>query len=171
MADAASQPDPDALRDPPEAVAEGVDRIARAAEERERANRTTVEQLRYIREEIEAYLYTSDAIAKPPDATLFVHVDSFNSSSIDFLIYCFTKTTAWTEWLKHKEEFALKLIEIVEAAGTGFAFPSRTLYMQQQDAPEIVHPPSLSENVTKMRALKGQSSAGRNAGAEDGGDG
>ncbi|MBB33972.1 MAG: mechanosensitive ion channel protein MscS [Hirschia sp.] len=133
--------------------------------------RTTVEQLRYIREEIEAYLYTSDAIAKPPDATLFVHVDSFNSSSIDFLIYCFTKTTAWTEWLKHKEEFALKLIEIVEAAGTGFAFPSRTLYMQQQDAPEIVHPPSLSENVTKMRALKGQSSAGRNAGAEDGGDG
>lgn len=134
--------------------------------------RTTVEQLRYIREEIEAYLYTNDAFAKPPDATLFVHIDSFNDSSIDFLIYCFTKTTVWTEWLKHKEAFALKLIEIIEAAGTSFAFPSTTMYVQEQDAPEIIHPPSLSENVAKMRALKGEmSSAGRNAGAEDGGDG
>ena len=134
--------------------------------------RTTVEQLKYIREEIEAYLYTNEAFAKPPEATLFVHVDSFNDSSIDFLIYCFTHTTKWTEWLQHKEEFALKLIEIVEAAGTGFAFPSRTVYMLQQDAPEIIHPPTLSENVAKMRAIKGdQGEAGRHAGAEDGGDG
>ncbi len=132
--------------------------------------RTSVEQLRYIREEIEAYLYTNDAFAKPPEATLFVHVDSFNDSSIDFLIYCFTKTTVWTEWLTHKEEFALKLIEIVEAAGTSFAFPSRTLYMQQQDAPEVIHPPTLSDNVAKMRTLKG-SESGMNAGAEDGGEG
>lgn len=132
---------------------------------------TSTEQLRYIRDEIEAYLYTNDAFAKPPEATLFVHVDSFNDSSIDFLIYCFTKTTVWTEWLQHKEDFALKLIEIVEKAGTGFAFPSRTLYMQQQEPPEVVHPPTLSESVHKMRALKGSSSAGMNAGAEDGGDG
>ena len=133
--------------------------------------RTTVEQLRYIRDEIEAYLYTNDAFAKPPEATMFVHVDSFNDSSIDFLIYCFTKTTVWTEWMKHKEQFALKLIEIVEAAGTGFAFPSRTLYMQQQDAPEVVHPPSLSDTVAKMRVLKGETNAGPQAGAENGGDG
>ncbi|MFC7290904.1 mechanosensitive ion channel family protein [Hirschia litorea] len=133
--------------------------------------RTTTEQLRYIRDEIEAYLYTNDAFAKPPEATLFVHVDSFNDSSIDFLIYCFTHTTIWTEWLEHKEQFALKLIEIVESAGTSFAFPSRTLYMQQQEPPEVIHPPTLSENVSKMRSLKGDSSAGMNAGAEDGGDG
>ncbi|WP_018996568.1 mechanosensitive ion channel family protein [Hirschia maritima] len=132
---------------------------------------TTTEQLRYIRDEIEAYLYTNEAYAKPPEATLFVHIDSFNDSSIDFLIYCFTKTTVWTEWLQHKEEFALKLIDIVEKAGTGFAFPSRTLYMQQQEPPEVIHPPTLSESVHKMRALKGASSAGVNAGAEDGGDG
>ncbi len=134
--------------------------------------RTTTEQLRYIRDEIEAYLYTNDAFAKPPEATLFVHVDSFNDSSIDFLIYCFTKTTVWTEWLEHKEAFALKLIEIVENAGTGFAFPSRTLYMQQQEPPEVIHPPTLSENVKKMHKIKGDSTgAGQNAGSEGGGDG
>ena len=131
--------------------------------------RTTKEQLRYIRDEIEAYLWTNEAFAKPPETTLFVHIDSFNDSSIDFLIYCFTKTTVWTQWLQHKEEFALKLIEIVENAGTSFAFPSRTLYMQQQDAPEIIHPPTLSENVAKMRAIKEQSySIG--GGDDDGGE-
>ena len=134
--------------------------------------RTSVEQLRYIREEIEAYLFTNEAFAKPPEATLFVHVDSFNDSSIDFLIYCFTKTTRWTEWLEHKEAFAFKLIEIVEKAGTSFAFPSRTLYMLQEDAPEVIHPPTLSENVVKMRQMKADaSSAGVHAGSEDGGEG
>ena len=133
--------------------------------------RTTVDQLRYIRDEIEAYLYNNEAFAKPPEATLFVHVDSFNDSSIDFMIYCFTKTTVWTQWLEHKEALALKLIEIVEAAGTSFAFPSRTLYMQQQDTPEIIHPPTLSENVEKMRVLKAErGSAGYQPGEEDGGE-
>ena len=132
--------------------------------------RTSVDQLRYIRDEIEAYLYENENFAKPPEATLFVHVDAFNDSSIDFLIYCFTRTTVWTQWLQHKEALAYKLMEIVEAAGTGFAFPSRTLYMQQQDAPEIVHPPALSEAVAKMRELKTQE-RGLQAGSEDGGDG
>ncbi|MED5508034.1 MAG: FtsK/SpoIIIE domain-containing protein, partial [Planctomycetota bacterium] len=44
MADAESQPDRDDPGDPPEALAEGVDRIARAAGERERSNRMTVDQ-------------------------------------------------------------------------------------------------------------------------------
>jgi len=131
--------------------------------------RTTTEQLRYIRDEIEAYLYNNDDFAKPPEATLFVHIDSFNDSSIDFLIYCFTKTTVWTEWLAHKEAFALKLIEIVENAGTSFAFPSRTLYMQQQEPPELIHPPTLSEGVAKMRAIKASEMGVRVGAGDDGG--
>lgn len=113
--------------------------------------RTTVEQLRYIRDEIEAYLLENDAFAKPPAAALFVRVDNFNASSIDFLIYTFTNTTNWGEWLKLKEEFALEIMDIIEKAGTGFAFPSRTLYMQQQDPPEIMSPPELSPRVERAR--------------------
>ncbi len=112
--------------------------------------RTTTEQLRYIRDEIEAWLWADERFAKPPSAALFVHVDSFNASSIDFIIYCFTNTTVWTEWLKLKEEFALAVMDIIEAAGTSFAFPSRTIYMQTQDAPEIMSPPARSEAVRAM---------------------
>lgn len=113
--------------------------------------RTSVDQLKYIRDEIEAWLWNDDRFAKPPEAALFVRVDRFNDSSIDFLIYCFTHSTNWGEWLAIKEEFAMVCYEIIEKAGTGFAFPSRTVYMQQQDAPEIVAPPTTSENVIKMR--------------------
>jgi MscS family membrane protein len=102
---------------------------------------TTVPQLRQIRDEIEAWLMDDPRIAKPPEVSLFVRVDSFNDSSIDFLIYTFTKTTNWGEWLAIKEEFALAVMEIIEAAGTGFAFPSRTIYLQQSDPPEFMAPP------------------------------
>ena len=113
--------------------------------------RTTVDQLKYIRDEIEAWLWNDERFAKPPEAALFVRVDRFNDSSIDFLIYCFTHSTNWGEWLAIKEEFAMTCYEIIEKAGTGFAFPSRTVYMQQQDAPEIMAPPMTSDNVNKMR--------------------
>ena len=41
----------------------------------------------------------------------YVHIDSFNDSSIDIMIYCFTKTTVWGEFLKVKED----LIQLVLA--------------------------------------------------------
>ncbi|MEL7452546.1 MAG: mechanosensitive ion channel family protein [Pseudomonadota bacterium] len=121
--------------------------------------RTTVPQLHYIRDEIEAWLWNDPRFANPPETALFVRIDAFNDSSIDFLIYCFTKTTNWGEWLEIKEELAVAIFDIVERAGTGFAFPSRTLYMQQQDPPEIITPPESSEGVKKLLAEKSTASA------------
>ena len=113
--------------------------------------RTTVDQLKFVRDEIEAYLWNDDRFAKPPEAALFVRIDSFNASSIDFIIYCFTHTKNWGEWLEIKEEFAVAIMDIIERAGTGFAFPSRTLYMQQQDPPEIMPVPARSAGVEKAQ--------------------
>ncbi len=113
--------------------------------------RTTVEQLKYIRDEIESFLWNDERFAKPPEAALFVRVDSFNASSIDFMIYTFTHTRNWGEWLKIKEELAVAVMDIIAAAGTSFAFPSRTLYMQQQDPPEVMAPPARSLGVEKAQ--------------------
>lgn len=114
--------------------------------------RTTVEQLKYIRDEIEAWLVNDPRFATPPEAPLFVRIDSFNSSSIDYLIYAFTRTTNWGEWLQIKEEFALAVMQIIERAGTSFAFPSQTLYMQQIDPPEIMAPPPRSALADSAKA-------------------
>lgn len=131
--------------------------------------RTTVEQLKYIRDEIEAWLWRDDRFAKPPHAALFVRVDAFNDSSIDFLIYTFTNTTNWGEWLAIKEELAVAVFEIIEAAGTGFAFPSRTLYLQQQDAPEIMSPPERHASVADATAALNPVKGGAARGEDDAG--
>ncbi len=113
--------------------------------------RTTVEQLKFIRDEIEAWIWNDGRFAKPPEAALFVRVNAFNDSSIDYMIYCFTHSKNWGEWLKIKEELAVAIYDIIERAGSGFAFPSRTLYMQEQDAPEIMSPPMRSEGVLRAQ--------------------
>jgi MscS family membrane protein len=104
---------------------------------------TSVDQLKTIREGIMAYIMGSEDFAKPPEVSTFVNIDSFNDSSIDFMIYCFTKTTNWGEWLEIKEDFACKIKEIVEGADSSFAFPSQSLYIEEisKDAAEVFVPP------------------------------
>jgi MscS family membrane protein len=104
---------------------------------------TTAAQLREVRDGIESYILEDEAFASPEDVSTFVRIDSFNDSSIDIMVYCFTKTTDWGEWLKVKEALAYRIKEIVEGAGTGFAFPSRSLYVEAlpNDAPEVFAPP------------------------------
>ena len=89
---------------------------------------TTVAQLQEVTEKIENYLIGNKDFAQPGEALMFVVTDSFNSSSIDIMIYCFTKTTKWGEWLDIKQDFAYAIKGIVEQAGTGFAFPSMSIY-------------------------------------------
>ena len=92
---------------------------------------TTAEQLRRIVKEISDYLSeTPEFESDPARATTLIHVDSFNDSSIDIMLYCFTKTTKWGEWMQIKEDLALKVKEIVEGAGTGFAFPTTTIHLE-----------------------------------------
>jgi MscS family membrane protein len=105
--------------------------------------RTTVPQLRKIRDEIEAFILGDADFVAPSEASTFVRIDSFNDSSIDIMVYCFTKSTVWGEWLATKERLAYRIKDIVEGAGSGFAFPSRSLYVEtlREGAPERFVPP------------------------------
>ncbi len=105
---------------------------------------TTVEQLRQIRDRIEEYICNSEEFAKPPEVPTFVRIDRFSDSSIDIMVYCFTKTIVWGDWLAIKEKLAYRIKEIVEGAGAGFAFPSRSIYLETVPAgqAEVFIPPS-----------------------------
>lgn len=101
--------------------------------------RTTHEQLRRIRDDIEAYIQATEDFAQPPSVPLFVRIDSFGPSSIDIMVYCFTVTTVWGEWLQIKEALAYRIKQIVEGAGAGFAFPSQSIYVETlPPAPEEI---------------------------------
>ena len=144
--------------------------------------RTTGEQLAAIREKIEAYIAGNDDFAPDTDVATFVRINEFADSSVNLLVYCFTKTIAWGEWLAIKERFALEIKKIVEGEGAAFAFPSQSLYLESTldgDAP----PDEASEDsagsddrdhpVSKASAKKDGRSGTRGGGRAvetDGGD-
>lgn len=109
--------------------------------------RTTVDQLREIRDRIEAYVLDGEEFADPSEVATFVRIDRFGDSSIDIMLYCFTRTTNWGEWLEIKERLAYRVKEIVEGAGSGFAFPSRSIYLETVPfgTPEPFVPPETRE--------------------------
>ncbi len=93
--------------------------------------RTTKDQLRLIIQDISTFLNADLEFETDPLKTkTFVFIDSFGGSSIDVMLYCFTKTTEWGEWLRVKERLAYRVKEIVEGHGAGFAFPSTSLYVE-----------------------------------------
>ncbi|MGX1307648.1 MscS family membrane protein [Amorphus suaedae] len=103
----------------------------------------SVDQLKEIRDGIERYILDCGDFASPQQASTFVRIDSFGGSSINIMVYCFTKTTIWGEWLQAKERLAYKLIDIVYGAGSSFAFPSTSLYVEKlpEGVPELFLPP------------------------------
>ena len=59
---------------------------------------------------------------------ILVNFNQWDSSSVNLMIYCFTKTTVWKDWLDIQQGVFLQIAEIVQSAGADFAFPSTTLY-------------------------------------------
>ncbi len=94
--------------------------------------RATEAQLRNIVNGISEYVYSNDDFeTDPAKVTTLINVDSFNDSSIDIMLYCFTKTKNWGEWMGIKETLAFKIKEIVEGCDASFAFPSSSLYVEK----------------------------------------
>jgi len=106
--------------------------------------RTSIDQLKNIRDEINNLIEKDDNFAKNQNASFYVRIDSFSDSSIDMLVQTFTVTNDWAEFLKIKENLAVKIIEIVENNEAGFAFPSQSLYVEKlsDEKTEIFNPQS-----------------------------
>ena len=59
--------------------------------------------------------------------TLIVNFNAYSSSSLDFFIYTFTKTTNWIRYHEIKQEVMLRIIQIVHSHEADFAFPTTTV--------------------------------------------
>lgn len=92
---------------------------------------SSLDQIKSILKEIKSYIETSNQFQIDENHQLFVKLDSFNDSSIDLLIYCFTNTNVWNDYLTIKEELAFNIKKIVEQNNTNFAFPSQSIYIEK----------------------------------------
>ena len=61
--------------------------------------------------------------------TLMVNFNTFAASSLDFFIYCFTKTTDWAEYHRIKQDVLIKILTIIESHSAECAFPTSTLHI------------------------------------------
>lgn len=88
---------------------------------------TTHAQLTTIVQGIEQALRAHPKIW--PD-TVVVSFGAFGASSLDVEVNAWFQTSDWLEFLGYRQEMLLAFMKIVEDAGSGFAFPTRTVYLE-----------------------------------------
>ncbi|RKZ15114.1 mechanosensitive ion channel family protein [bacterium] len=87
---------------------------------------STVDQVRSLVQGIEEYLRGNTDIDQE---FMLVKFTTFNESSLDIFIYCFTVSTDWTEHLRVRQEVNLDIMELVEKMGMSIAFPTQTVHL------------------------------------------
>lgn len=70
------------------------------------------------------------------EQTLMVNFNSYGPSSLDFFIYCFTKTTDWVTYHGVKHNILSNIYEIIKDEGADIAYPTQLLKMDKDTSPE-----------------------------------
>lgn len=117
---------------------------------------TTPEQVEYIVEGIKDLIRAEEGMYQE---AFYVNFVEFGGSSLDIMIYAFTETTNWGEFLAIRQRFYLNIMKLVHSAGSDFAFPSQSLYLEtplgryEQNAPgappRVVVPQEVEDFVAK----------------------
>jgi len=89
---------------------------------------TTTEQLRCILAEIREMLYGHPKVESSSARVRFV---GFGNSSLDLEVFAYVLETEYAIFLQIQEDLLLRIMDIVAANGSGFAFPSQTTYLAQ----------------------------------------
>jgi MscS family membrane protein len=86
---------------------------------------TTADQLRYILAEIRKMLYEHSKVESP---SARIRLIGFGNSSLDLEVFAYVLETRYEPFLHIQEDLLLRIMDIIEASGSGFAFPSQTTY-------------------------------------------
>jgi MscS family membrane protein len=65
--------------------------------------------------------------------TLLVYLDKFDEYSMDILVYAFSTTIKWDEWLEVKQDVYLKVLEIIKTSKLELAYPSSVVFLDKRE--------------------------------------
>ena len=91
---------------------------------------TDSDQLRYVLVKFREMLHAHPKIDRD---TVRVRFEGYGASSLDIVVRVYALTREWNEFNAIREDVFLRIKDIVEKSGSGFAFPSQTLYMGRDD--------------------------------------
>ncbi len=109
---------------------------------------TTAEQLRFVLAQMRTLLYGHPHIETD---SARVRLLRFGSSSLDVEIFAYVTVTDYNQFMAIQEDLLLRLMELVEAAGTGFAFPSQTTYIARDGGLDAEKSARAAETVKGWR--------------------
>ncbi|MDR4462444.1 MAG: mechanosensitive ion channel family protein [Nitrospirales bacterium] len=89
---------------------------------------TTPDQIRYLLVEIRKLLYAHPKVLSDPARIRF---EGLGPSSLNLEIFAYVGVTDYGEFLEVAEDLNLRIMDLVEKAGAGFALPSQTLYVER----------------------------------------
>ncbi len=69
--------------------------------------------------------------------TVMVNLDNFSSSSIDIMIYCFSRSVVWAEWYEVKEDVMFKVAQILKENNLEFAYPTMMIHQAQLESKSV----------------------------------
>ncbi|MDI9818366.1 MULTISPECIES: mechanosensitive ion channel family protein [unclassified Legionella] len=70
--------------------------------------------------------------------TIIVNLVEFGSSSLNFMVYAFTKTTNRIKFQAVQHDVFMKILQIINSNGAECAFPTQTLFLQSQSVKEAI---------------------------------
>ena len=95
-------------------------------------------KLKSICSQIEDYINNNEDFTKKPGRETVVKVTELGASSIDITILCYTEFVNFSDFLTIKQNLVFEIISVVSNNGSDFAFPSRSLYFENQNNKEVV---------------------------------
>jgi MscS family membrane protein len=109
---------------------------------------TSSEQLRYLLIKIREMLLGHPRIHPDP---MHVRFTGFGASSLDIEVFAYVTTSDREEFFSIREDIMLRIMDIVAQSGTGFAFPSQTLYFTRDDGLDVSRTEAAEAQVRKWR--------------------
>ncbi len=76
-----------------------------------------------------------------------VYFTGYGDSSLNILLYCFLACPDWGTELREKHRLLSDIFRLAEALNIGFAFPTRTVHLQQNDPDAIDLAPSPDHDI------------------------
>jgi MscS family membrane protein len=98
---------------------------------------TSAEQMREAVRAIEVLLKGHEEVSQE---FFLVYFTDFNSSSLDIMVYYFTETVVWADYLRIREEVNLKIMEALEGLNLSIAFPTRTVHLANANPADPLPP-------------------------------
>ena len=64
--------------------------------------------------------------------TLLVYLDDMGEYSLNILVYAFTVSVNWEDWLKAKQDIIIKIISLIEDSELEFAYPTQEVFVENR---------------------------------------